>query len=379
MLFDNQDETLRATSEALLPNLFEVSCDDPPIDAKLSNYTSFSDRIRSLNANHDSTPESSSASTTGSPTPLDGGSECEMKTLYEGLSKCKCCINWVEEYPEDLRNSIEEEEETKKKALVVRMKKNHGEGKPLVLDSVVVQSAHLKQLLGRVFDGYKGITATLNKLVFRSPFHPFYHRWSLLKELVDSHDGEDSPDARHARLFYGLISDQLHDTIADIKDLLANGVITFEHLWALFEPGARVVSSMNGQERVFLFHHCEYKIDGSGNRFLELSVRFVDWDGEKFGYRDTELHIMQFKGTQRITELKAYPFKFHAAPETVEAEALARGNKFRDLGGMHYMAYSGIVEWKDERGYSRRRNVRHVASILFYGVSANGYFRLMGE
>ena len=36
---------------------------------------------------------------------------------------------------------MEEQAGTKQKALVVRMAKNHGDGKPLVLDFIVVQSS----------------------------------------------------------------------------------------------------------------------------------------------------------------------------------------------------------------------------------------------
>lgn len=40
---------------------------------------------------------------------VENGTECSIMRLYEGPPKCKCCINWVEEYPDNLRASIEEE------------------------------------------------------------------------------------------------------------------------------------------------------------------------------------------------------------------------------------------------------------------------------
>ena len=63
----------------------------------------------------------------------------------------------MEAYPDDLRRTVEEQDETKQKALVKRMRKNHGDGKALVLDSIVVQSLSLKKTLSEVLGGYKGI------------------------------------------------------------------------------------------------------------------------------------------------------------------------------------------------------------------------------
>lgn len=105
------------------------------------------------------------------------GAHCTIQTLYEGRSRCFCCKNWVKEYPKDLRTAMEEQAGTKQKALVARMAKNHGDGKPLVLNSIVVQSSSLRKTLEEVFQGYRGITASLKKLVFKAPFHPFYYRW----------------------------------------------------------------------------------------------------------------------------------------------------------------------------------------------------------
>src|SRR5690242_10951676 len=88
------------------------------------------------------------------------GSQCAIQTLYQAKERCKCCKNWVAEYPDDLRVAIENQHETKQKALVVRMCKRHGaaSGKPLALHSIVVQSPSLKKTLAQLFEGYKGIT-----------------------------------------------------------------------------------------------------------------------------------------------------------------------------------------------------------------------------
>ncbi|KAF6820225.1 hypothetical protein CSOJ01_00928 [Colletotrichum sojae] len=106
---------------------------------------------------------------------LKEGEECAVQTLYEGRARCTCCTNWVEEYPRDLRAAVEQKPEVKKKALVARMRKNHdgGEGgRPLVLDSVVVHSASLKETLAEVFQGYDGITPSSRRSSSARPSAP---------------------------------------------------------------------------------------------------------------------------------------------------------------------------------------------------------------
>lgn len=59
-------------------------------------------------------------------------------TLRRPATVCVCCINWVEKYPENLGTLIEEQEQMKQKALIVRMRKSHEEWRALKLDFMVV-------------------------------------------------------------------------------------------------------------------------------------------------------------------------------------------------------------------------------------------------
>lgn len=266
------------------------------------------------------------------------GSECAIQTLYEGPPKCDCCKNWVEEYPDDLRKAVDEQPKTKKKALVVRMRKNHGEGKPLVLDSIVVQSSSLKKTLGEVFEGYSGIMTSLKKVVFKSPFHPFYYRWKLFTRILERQKREDPTAAAYSQLLYDMLNAELGDVMAEIDDLIHQRVMTYPLLWALFEPGMRIVATAGSHEHFFIIDNCEY-----ASSYLCVTAKFVDWDGERFGYANGKLHIGQYAGTRAITELNVFPESFHPSKDEAKAEAIARGQRFRDLRDFHYMAYSGAI------------------------------------
>lgn len=272
------------------------------------------------------------------------GSECRIQTLYEGPSKCGCCKNWVEEYPADLRMAIEEQESTKQKALVVRMRKNHtNEGKLLELDSVVVQSESLKKTLSDVFEGYQGITASLKKLVFKAPFRPFYYRWATLEKVLQRQKAEDTEAANYTQLLRDVLHTELRDTMAEIEDLLSHRVITWSLLWALFEPGTRMIASQEGgRDRFYIVDSCDYSCLNGSSQF-HVKVKFVDWDGHRFGYQQATVVIGQYAGTRTIDALNAFPASFHPSCQEAEANAIARGRKSVQLCGQHYVAYSGTV------------------------------------
>ncbi|GKT82374.1 AAA protein [Colletotrichum tofieldiae] len=184
------------------------------------------------------------------------GAEYAVQTLYEGRPKCSCCKNWVEDFPKDLHVKIESQPEVKRKALVVRMRRNHdggeGDGEPLALDSIVVQSSSLKATLSELFEGYEGITPSLKKVVFRSPFRPFYYRWKHFGHILDRQKRHDPTAATYTQLLYNILSNNFGSTIAEIDDHASHGVITHSQLWALFEPGTRVIAKEGHDERFFI-------------------------------------------------------------------------------------------------------------------------------
>ncbi|KAL4759011.1 P-loop containing nucleoside triphosphate hydrolase protein [Aspergillus foveolatus] len=235
-------------------------------------------------------------------------------------------------------------------ALTVRMAKSHrdGAGNALTLHSIVVQSPSLKETLSEVFED-KGITShALKKLVFYAPFHPFIYRWNRLGEILRRQKKRGQAAAAYTQLLIDVLRTRLEGTVAEINNLLHHKIITYSMLWALFEPDVLVVSQVAGHERLFKVRSCEYN-DGEG--CLKIAARFVDWDGKGFGYVTQDFEIRPFSGDKSIIELDVFPVIFHPSREEVEANATSRGERFRDLCGIRYVAFSGLiryqVEWKE--------------------------------
>lgn len=270
-------------------------------------------------------------------TPPNYGTKCATMTLYEGSQKCLCCINWVEEYPEDIKEAAEETSDAKSHAILCRVKKSHGKArKPLELDSIVIQSPLLKSTLGDVFANYPGITTTLKEVTFNEPFWEFFYRWDALNEAQE-HQGTDAQE--HTRLLLDTLSNQLGAVHRVAQDLLQNNVITYDYLWTLFPPGTLVYSRIFDRDCFLEVKSTQYH-DGMAKRY-ELCCRYIEWNGTMFGWMTKLIGIQPFSGTQSIQDLAIYPVSSHKALDDVRLKLLERGRKFVSLSGCHHRAYRG--------------------------------------
>ncbi|KAB8269490.1 P-loop containing nucleoside triphosphate hydrolase protein [Aspergillus minisclerotigenes] len=288
-----------------------ANCDGDEIPLEMTGAVSLSSAIASLKSNNPTEP--------GEEASTEAEQEEDMPSEGSQL-----------EYPGDLRMAVEDQRETKQKALVVRRGKNHDDAKPLVLDSIVVQSPSLKKTQGEAFEGYTGITASLKKLVFKAPFHPFYYRWKTFSRTLERQRREDPDAAAYTQLLYDLLSGELMEDMNEIEDHVRQGVITYRLLSALFEPGSQIVTAPMLKE---------YPKKG----YFEVHAKCIDWDGTDFGYANIMLPIFQFGGTRRINELLVFPVSFHSSKDNARSNAIARGRIFQELHGVHYRAYSGAM------------------------------------
>lgn len=298
------------------------------------------------------------------------GSEYAIQTLYEGKPKCTCCKNWVDTYPEDLLAQVEDQPETKQKAIVVRMRRNHAaenaeRGKSLVLDSVVVQSESLKSTLGEVFDGYRGITASLKRLVFKAPFHPFHYRWQRFGKILERQKGEDPVAAGYSQILYDLLRSELDYVMSEIQDMTEHGVVTYAKLWSLFEPGELVIATNTLQQQICIVESSEYKHNNSDSHVI-IKAKYIDWNGEMLGYSSKEFRIDRFSGTRSIAELELCPVTLHPDGEDIANKAVDRGRRFRELCGIHHKAYSGEIWYKSTRGKEVIGKVNHLIPSLVW-------------
>ena len=68
-----------------------------------------------------------------------------------------------------------------------------------------------------MLDDYPGVTVSLKRLTFSAPFKPFVHRWAALTAALTS-PAYDAATLSHVRLLHGILSAELADTIAAVRD-----------------------------------------------------------------------------------------------------------------------------------------------------------------
>ncbi|KAI2626787.1 P-loop containing nucleoside triphosphate hydrolase protein [Hypoxylon sp. NC1633] len=268
------------------------------------------------------------------------GTICGTKTLYEGPKRCDCCINWVEQYPEHIKESNEETSDAKRYAILCRIQKAHEDStKPLELHSIIIQSPLLKSILGVISTGYPGITTTLEKVKFRAPFWGLFHRWQALAETEA--DQEDEA-LEHVRLLLSTLNSHLGGVRSHAHDLVENNVITYDYLWVLFAPNSLVYS--RDEDCLLEVKRTEYYEWIFFKKTYRLHCRYVEWDGANFCWKNKLLEIADFSGTTSIRDLKVYPITHHEAPDDTQSKLLERGRKFASICGCHHKTYDGIIK-----------------------------------
>lgn len=262
------------------------------------------------------------------------GSISNIKDLYQGPEDSQGRAQWLDKYPEEAEEAAENEE-TEKYAFIARRKKCFSGRKKFDIDSIIVNSPKVKEVLGKVFNKYPGITCTLDRLVFNEPFEPFVHRWSELQEAVE--EEKDPLTRTHLGLLRKLLSEELKDTIKALEDYVRQGVTTFEHVWTIFHPGCTVYTRSGGVPTALSFYSGAYE-SGQCGKYYELTLEPIGWNGTAFGRGTERVAIYSFSGTRQIKDLSGCPLSFHPDKDSIRAALVSRGRKYEELAGYHYKA-----------------------------------------
>ncbi|KAI4225973.1 MAG: hypothetical protein L6R36_003509 [Xanthoria steineri] len=263
----------------------------------------------------------------------------DVKNLYEGKPDSRGRSTWVDQYPDDLEDAAENAE-TARYALLIRNKKSYDGRKKLEMDSVIVQSPLLKKALGRVLDGYPGVTTSLDRLTFRTPFKSLVHRWANLVSALE--EEQDIEAKAHLDLFHRTMKDELQDDLKARDDYILNRVITWNTCWMIFEPGTIVFTADDKEDRALRLKSGSYISTQCGPAFA-LDCDYVDWDGEHFGLGGSRKLIHEFAGTKPITKLTAFPLEYHEDLAETRKTLIERGEKFEALSGYRYKHYQGVA------------------------------------
>ncbi|KAI9647718.1 hypothetical protein NHQ30_004104 [Ciborinia camelliae] len=272
-------------------------------------------------------------------TTLKAGMICDIKNIYR-KEDSKGGITWTDKYPDHLDDAAENEM-TARYAIIVRNKESSNSLKKLEIDSIIIQSPLLRQVLEKVLKDYPGVTPNLKRLTFKAPFNPFVHRWAQLMQATESE--KDEQTKAHLVILHKTLQSELKDVIAAKIDYIENKVITYDHLWTIFQPGCIVYTQLWGRDCAVKFIDGGYKSTQRFGPFYEVNCERVDWDGETFGFGDVSYRIREFVGTTRIHTLSAFPLEFHPNEKKIKSELLERGKLFEQYRGYHFKNYKSFA------------------------------------
>lgn len=271
-----------------------------------------------------------------------------FKTLYQGPMNNDKKWTWFDKEPQDIAEAAENDE-TAQYALIRRLQSANDSRKKFQIHSIIIQSPWLKEALAEILVDYPGIHCGLKRLEFEAPFKPFVHRWSQLLQYRAREDLIPTT-AEHLELLYKVLSTELEDVIKTLDDYVKHGIVTFQHIWTIYQPGSIIYSdSHNGAYAAYRLSSGAYVETRCGNAY-QLSLEVLDYDGTGFGRRIEELKLWEFLGTTRILGLSAFPLSFHPHREKIEGVLIARGKKFEQLAGCHYRSYDGFAITWDKEG-----------------------------
>lgn len=176
---------------------------------------------------------------------------------------------------------------------------------------------------------------------------------------------------KHTQILRDLLFDEFQVLIESSRDMKAQGVMTYEALWTIFEPGTLVYAREEGQDRVFNMLSSKYGVDKDDKPVFWLKFRFIDFDGTRFGWTVARISIAEFQGTCPIASLAAYPVEYHADEAALLEKLAHRGSVVESLVGTHYRAYDGIGHKLDMYGQKERHSVK--GRIIVDTVGWNRY------
>ncbi|KAK4971110.1 hypothetical protein LTR66_011517 [Elasticomyces elasticus] len=306
------------------------------------------------------------------------GMSVGLKHFYSGKEDKRGRFQWQTTIPEDVGKPAEDAETSRWALLVRNVKVYNDPRRVLALHSIVVQSPLLKNLLAGVLEGYPGVTTGLQRLEFSGKFEPLIHRWTELAAAIErlkveaGGQGADNRDEKtltlqHAELLYGLLASEFKNSIDASQDMKLKGVMTYEHLWTLFQPGSLVFSRQEGQDRIFKLHSSKYGTDRDGNPVFWLTCTYVDFDGTKFGTNKLNMSIPQYSGTRPISSLSTLPLDSRTDREEMRARLIERGARVESFAGSHYKGYNGMGWRRGNFGAKDKYSIKGRVVIDTYG------------
>lgn len=275
---------------------------------------------------------------------VDKGGRCEVKELYHVLVDKKTNkYQWMDLKPpvsETAADKLKTKKEREAYAIVDYQVFNEIENE-WSTSKLFINNKKLQNVLQKALEGYPGLTQH-EMSSFCPPYLPFFHRWSWFMEQIEKESDEQILGYLH--LLRDIIKPSLEPSFAEFEKFKQTGHISFENLDLIFNPGDLAFFSACGFHSAGVIRRGQYGVNRCGDRYFDVSVDVVDWDGRRCGLLAAQWKIYDYQGLRALTALDVAPLSGHPDKEQICASLIQRGRIFEKYRGQHFMAYTNEQE-----------------------------------
>jgi DNA polymerase III delta prime subunit len=157
-----------------------------------------------------------------------------------------------------------------------------------------------------------------------------------LHERVESEKRKPTPNKAlidELGVAFDYIESDYASTIQSLSSLAKHDEITFDLLWTLFPPNAKIHTKDNflRQQQVLKLRKGDYARRQNGSRYYSMDTVFIAHDGEKLGWTERNLTIDGFDGAKKLCNLSCVPLDQHPEKESIRTQLRQRGQRYLEL------------------------------------------------
>ncbi|KAJ3534860.1 hypothetical protein NM208_g7373 [Fusarium decemcellulare] len=154
--------------------------------------------------------------------------------------------------------------------------------------------------------------------------------WDQLEARVAEEKSRQNPDIKlldDLSVALAYLEKDYGSTQSELKELLSDGLITYDLLGFFFMPNSALYTDKNELEegQILRFLRGSYEEDGRKEKFYQVHASFISHDGERFGWGEAKIRLPFFKGKMKITDLNVFPFDKHPQQDIIQPQLTNRG------------------------------------------------------
>ena len=237
-----------------------------------------------------------------------------------------------------------------------------------------INSPAIINALQKVVEYYPAVDFSQEPFLVPEPFKVFIHHENELAALRETYASSEDTGGQeqcirekdtyeHIGLLQQFLKQRLGNSLESERLRHQRGYATFDMLWLLLKPGITVFCDTlsDGNYDAYVLHSVTGGEIKGRNTKLEITMWYLNYNGDYIGKEDTTKFQKPFNGEKDISTLEVFPCEFwkgEAAERNKDLEnsLIERGKLFLKLASRCCMSYDGLT-----RTFPRT----HVSNFLF--------------